>query len=755
MTDHVQDPQGPILSRIDYSDSAERERDLAAITPAARSGKETRVSYLLLGARHVGKTEIMRRAFDRLFLEGGANAPIYYAFRTCQASEREIAQDFVSRALVQLVAFRTREARLVSEFSGPIETIAGYADREDLAWVKQLLDRMADQSPLDETFSVPGIASHQAGLTPVVMLDNVDRLARSSPKTVERLFRSISSRDGHEVFVLSGLERPLLEMIPADEELLERLVSKRIEPLDDRSVESLIRASASRLAIEVSDSTAELIVQQLRGDLFYVRAVLDAAAARGISLKSFVDFEKVYAAEVIDGRIGRYFAGLLREIARSLDDQRAALETLRLLTEASGPLPIDTVVDRIRKPRAEAEALLSSLNSAELLELNYSFVRASDDVVIGDYVRAVYRDQIVGSRRAVAGEELLRDKLKSSYRLMMSRYNRSVESQLVELLSRFDFQNVAASLLDQREFDDSYRAMSRVQTRRSLEEEEKRVRLPQMVLVKDAGTAAEPGMNLRLLVGTGFEGGIYSEANEVQWLIALINSKEPLDDDALVRIDHRFESALRGRREAERLSGAVRWYISKEGFTESALDSRATSKTYFSTYLQLDLLHECVTRSTADESTLPASAEFELVIPIEDEAELIAARTVEQIARSADFDQEAINQIKTALIEACINAAEHSDSPDRRIHQRFALADDRLTVTVRNKGKSFGFDGPPSPRAATIAAGQKASRGRGLQIIRALMDEVHFERTDDGASLVMTKFLKRPDLTEQDKPRQG
>ena len=39
----------------------------------------------------------------------------------------------------------------------------------------------------------------------------------------------------------------------------------------------------------------------------------------------------------------------------------------------------------------------------------------------------------------------------------------------------------------------------------------------------------------------------------------------------------------------------------------------------------------------------------------------------------------------------------------------------------------------------------QGSRGRGLKIIRGLMDEVHFERTDDGATLVMTKLLKRPD----------
>jgi anti-sigma regulatory factor (Ser/Thr protein kinase) len=55
------------------------------------------------------------------------------------------------------------------------------------------------------------------------------------------------------------------------------------------------------------------------------------------------------------------------------------------------------------------------------------------------------------------------------------------------------------------------------------------------------------------------------------------------------------------------------------------------------------------------------------------------------------------------------------------------------------------LDAQPSPTADNSDSGSRVSRGRGLQIIRALMDEVRFERTDDGACLVMTKFLKRPD----------
>jgi len=187
---------------------------------------------------------------------------------------------------------------------------------------------------------------------------------------------------------------------------------------------------------------------------------------------------------------------------------------------------------------------------------------------------------------------------------------------------------------------------------------------------------------------------------------------------------------------------AVRWYISKEGFSAIASERLAGLHGHRSTYSHLDLIQDYLTKLAPGRQERPAS-EFELVIPADDEAELIAARTAEQIARAADFDQEAINQIKTALIEACINAAEHSDSPDRKIHQRFAIDKDKLIITVSNKGKGFGRANGQS----TLAPGAqpaKAARGRGLKIIRALMDEVEFERTDDGARLVMTKYLKRP-----------
>jgi serine/threonine-protein kinase RsbW len=121
--------------------------------------------------------------------------------------------------------------------------------------------------------------------------------------------------------------------------------------------------------------------------------------------------------------------------------------------------------------------------------------------------------------------------------------------------------------------------------------------------------------------------------------------------------------------------------------------------------------------------------------------ELIAANTAEQIAKRLTFRPEAINQIKTAVVEACINAFEHSFSPDRKIYQRFRLESDRLVVTISSRGVvPTNLNGASSRSDTTEAAEER--RGWGLKLIRTLMDEVEFEKVDDGTSLRMTKYIR-------------
>ena len=763
-------------------------RNVDESTSAHASRTRRARNALLLGPPRVGKSEILRKSFDLLFNEGAEVVPIYYAFKTYCLEPERFAVDFLSQFLAQFIAFRRADPRLIAIADEPLAVISRAAPSEDYLWVRAMVDSFMRAASSGDTAllvrsaaSAPAVAAANARLSPFVMIDNFHMVggdppteqgraeashdrprtepfdtARAKASTMElrsEFLRALATdsvraatgvaSSSAPVYLLCGLRRVMVDIIPHDDALFSRLDLIRVEAIGEEPLERMIRAIAVELAIDVSDSVTELMIQQLNRDLFYIRALLDGAASQGMALKTFMEFERVYTEEVLNGRISHYLGALLRNIAPGSRSRRAVFEALGLILDSGVPVPVDAVIERMGEHVDDAENLLARLHTRELLEINYGFVNASDDPVLADFSRAKYRSEIAGARRPIAGEQLLSDKLKHSYRLMMSRYNRAVESQLVGLLSRFDFQGVPATLFDQGAFEKRYRGMSRVQVRRALDEEPERVRLPQIVIVDDAGSGEQPGITWRLFSANGFEGGIYSDANEVHWLIALINSKEPLDVETLSRIDQRLESATRTARDRSAQAGrTIRWYISKEGFSAVAAERLSSLRAYRSTYSQLDLIQDYLVKLSAGDAEARPASEFELVIPVEGEAELIAARTVEQIARAADFEQEAINQIKTALIEACINAAEHGDSPDRRIHQRFAIEDDRLIITVSNKGKAVGAtNGQSSPTTGVSPAG--ATRGRGLQIIRALMDEVRFERTDDGASLVMIKFLKR------------
>jgi anti-sigma regulatory factor (Ser/Thr protein kinase) len=99
------------------------------------------------------------------------------------------------------------------------------------------------------------------------------------------------------------------------------------------------------------------------------------------------------------------------------------------------------------------------------------------------------------------------------------------------------------------------------------------------------------------------------------------------------------------------------------------------------------------------------------------------------------------------LVEACINASEHSLSPDRKIYQRFRVESDKLVVTVSSRGVPVPplvtAQGQNNGNGDDSSEESKGRRGWGLKLIRTLMDEVEFERVDDGTSLRMTKYLRR------------
>lgn len=133
-----------------------------------------------------------------------------------------------------------------------------------------------------------------------------------------------------------------------------------------------------------------------------------------------------------------------------------------------------------------------------------------------------------------------------------------------------------------------------------------------------------------------------------------------------------------------------------------------------------------------------------LTLPMLPDMELTASKTACAMGEHIRMSRDKIDEVQMAVVEATINAFEHSGSAERKVHIHFhVLGTDQdpsgLQITVTDSGigipngklPDLGPDGQP-PRLQ--------QRGHGLRIINGLMDEVDIRSNDQGTTVIMTKM---------------
>lgn len=132
--------------------------------------------------------------------------------------------------------------------------------------------------------------------------------------------------------------------------------------------------------------------------------------------------------------------------------------------------------------------------------------------------------------------------------------------------------------------------------------------------------------------------------------------------------------------------------------------------------------------------------EVTLIIPISQNMEFTAAKTASILAKLMDFEDQPIEEIQLAIIEACINAFEHSHSEDGQVFIDFIMGEDELELRVTDHGIGFQSDQvDESRRQRPENKGELQKRGWGLEIIRHMMDKVELESTENGTTVTMVK----------------
>lgn len=124
------------------------------------------------------------------------------------------------------------------------------------------------------------------------------------------------------------------------------------------------------------------------------------------------------------------------------------------------------------------------------------------------------------------------------------------------------------------------------------------------------------------------------------------------------------------------------------------------------------------------------------------DSELASVETVEQTAErfamQGGFDEDTASQIAMVAREAAVNAVLHGNKYDplKHVTANFELSDDALTIEVADQGAGLDPESCPDPLAPENLL---RTSGRGIFLMRALMDEVHFRQLSPGTQITLIK----------------
>ncbi|MBB5058007.1 serine/threonine-protein kinase RsbW [Granulicella aggregans] len=134
---------------------------------------------------------------------------------------------------------------------------------------------------------------------------------------------------------------------------------------------------------------------------------------------------------------------------------------------------------------------------------------------------------------------------------------------------------------------------------------------------------------------------------------------------------------------------------------------------------------------------MKSGSSVEVRIPSELGFEKVAMSTASSMAALMGFSNDRIEDLKTAVAEACINAIEHGNQLDSTLNVGVVLSttDDELEVKVIDDGAGIA-KAPASPDIDRKMHGEEDPRGMGMFLIQALVDEAEWHQGPPGKSFV-------------------
>lgn len=702
-----------------------READIEHILERAAEAGGGPCGMYLVGRGWVGKTEVLRRVYHRLFFSQTRVVPVYYQFRQF-LNEEDFAEDYLKTVIKQYIAFLGRAPRIARE-EVSIKGLKGLIEGSNMDGLMGLISRhtecRASSDPLallrnalsaprfisahfrlpvflllDDFDLVEGVSLHEGGRG--ILREYMDELLEGTPFLISgrtgKILKGGAKAAGIEVIPLNGLK-------------------------EDEALSMAVRM-CGRYGMEFDTEVLTLMVRLTGGAPVYIKNIIRAAAGGKRRMASVKELVELYTGEVVCGTTSRLLLSAVP--INSIKELKVAY----LCANSAKGLSVEELQERLGFDWEDIKAAVENLGRIGLIEEGYGFARWAGDRVVKDFVNYIYETGVKGRTGEEAKTDLTLKRLKEGFDIQGGKVRGNLKGEVFLLLNTFNGQMIPKALFKNRAAP-------------AVEEAEDEIRLPYIAGCFDAekGEGAE---GLAIFAAQGFQSARYDDKNRVTWVVGVRDAMVPVSASDVEDFIRRANIAV------ERFGGTMvaRWMVSREGFTREALSRMGLEGVWATDMERFAILRDAVLSGRGGEASASLGAplkEFEISLPMKTRAELVAATAAGEISSEMGFDEDSISEIKSSVIEACINAFEHSKTRFGNVNIRFVVGEDGLAVYVENAGRVFDRIGFPQGHVSQTPALNGRRRGWGMEMMRGLMDVVRLEKVKGGTRLAMVKRLRK------------
>jgi serine/threonine-protein kinase RsbW len=352
-------------------------------------------SAVLSGQRGIGKTELLKHLFGRLFWKQDRIAPFWYSVNPALLSVADFSKTYLVRFICQRLAFTKKDQSLFYHDGISIDGLSTLVEEREAFWAKEILDQFIQCSgdPVDAlriALAAPHRSMLSTGIPVAVLIDDFHwitglHLGGVPDHRLASLFQEPMAH-GKTPHMISGNMAELQEMPVVSG--LERI---QVHPLGPEATSSMVLSLLN--VHEAEGIVPPLLIRQLGGNPYYIGCIVTRACEKNNPDEK--DFWNAYIQEILEGTLAHSWSKVLKRFFPDLGQRRIALAITSKIYHTSEALSCQRIAKIFALTDSQANDIMQALYLAGFIRGEFGTFRAMDDRVLRDIVDSLSMREIL------------------------------------------------------------------------------------------------------------------------------------------------------------------------------------------------------------------------------------------------------------------------------------------------------------------------------------------------------------------------